>query len=258
MTPLEKSQNHYISVAKASKREEQVQAVSNSLGRWERLLENNNDLDVWRAIDWKEDVKSSDEQFKDYLECSFNPLTDVRINPDMFTSYVLIPLLEEPITPLEVEQVKKLKYDKASGPDGLSPGILKILPGLWIVLLAHIFNLIFFAKVYPKEWSRDKLCTIFKKGNKNNVRNYRGISIISSMAKLYDIVLCSRLKIWFKPFREQTGGQKRGCLEHIVSLRLLCDMVRRNRKLKLFLHLLTFHRNMTGYQEMFYSEYCNV
>ncbi len=236
--------------AKVSRRETQVQTVSAALGRWERLVENNNDLEVWRAIDWKgeyenshkSDVKPTNEQFKEYIESSFNPPAEVRLDPNMFASDVMIPLLDEPITSLEIEQqIKKLKSDKASGPDGLSPGILKWLPGQWLVLLAHIFNVIFVTRVYPKEWSRAKLCTIFKKGNKNDVRNYRGISIINSMAKLYDMVLCSRLKLWFKPFREQAGAQeKRGCLEHIVSLRLLCDMARRNRKLKLFVTFIDF------------------
>ncbi len=56
------------------------------------------------------------------------------------------------------------------------------------------------------------------------------------------MILCSRLKIWFKPFREQAGAQeKRGCLVHIVSLRLLCDMAQR-KKLKLFVTFIDFSK----------------
>ena len=65
---------------------------------------------------------------------------------------------------------------------------------------------------------------------------------MNSMVKLYDMVLCSRLKMWFKPFREQAGAQeKRGCLEHIVSLRLACDMARR-KKFKLFVTFIDFSK----------------
>ncbi len=54
------------------------------------------------------------------------------------------------------------------------------------------------------------------------------------------MVLCSRLRQWFKPFREQAGAQQgRGCVEHIVSLRLLCDMAKR-KKLKLFVTFVDF------------------
>lgn len=84
------------------------------------------------------------------------------------------------------------------------------------------------------------MVTIFKKGDRKDTRNYRGINIINCMAKLYDMVLSYRLKHWFKPFREQAGAQeKRGCLEHVVSLRLLCDLARR-KKFILFVVFIDF------------------
>ena len=55
--------------------------------------------------------------------------------------------------------------------------------------------------------------------------------MINSIATLYDMVLCSRLKQWFIPSREQAGAQaKRGCLEHIVTLRLLIDFAKRKKQ----------------------------
>ena len=237
--------------ANVSTREDRVEPVNNTLGRWERLVDSNNDLEIWRAIDWKgqyesthrSDVKPSDEDFKQFFESTLNPPTNSSFDPNMFTSDISIPILDEPITPLEVkQQAKMLKHDKASGPDGLSPSILKMLPAQWILLLTNIFNAIFQARIYPREWTRTRMCTLFKKGDRKDVNNYRGISIMNSMAKLYDMVLCSRLKMWFKPFREQAGAQeKRGCLEHIVSLRLLCDMARR-KKLKLFVTFIDFSK----------------
>ena len=185
----------------------------------------------------------TDEEFKEYIERCFNPPTSVQVDPDTrdFATNVTIPLLDEAITPLEVQQqVKLLKSDKACGPDGLSPGIIKILPEQWILLITSIFNVIFLSRDYPLAWLRARLCTIFKRGDRKNVANYRGINIINSLAKLYDMVLCSRLKLWFKPFREQAGAQeKRGCLEHIVALRLLCDMAKR-KKWKLFVTFVDF------------------
>lgn len=165
----------------------------------------------------------------------------MRLSDYDFTTDVFIPVLDEPITPLEVQQqVKLLKSDKACGPDGVSPGLFKLLPGQWVVFLATMFNTIFMSGSYPYAWAIAKLITIFKKGDRSDVRNYRGISIMNSIAKLYDMVLCSRLKQWFRPYREQAGAQeKRGCLEHIVTLRLLCDMAKR-KKLTLFVTFVDF------------------
>ena len=78
---------------------------------------------------------------------------------------------------------------------------------------------------YPQSWTIAKLVTIHKKGDKKLPSNYRGISIINCLAKLYDMILCKRLQQWFSPYREQAGSQKgRGCLEHIVTLRLVTEM----------------------------------
>ena len=70
--------------------------------------------------------------------------------------------------------------------------------------------------------------------------NCRGISVINSVAKLYDMILSSRLSQWFTPFREQAGSQAgRGCLEHVVTLRLLCDVAKR-KKSTLFVTFVDF------------------
>lgn len=168
----------------------------------------------------------------------------VKLTECNFDSNVTIPILDSQISPEEVQlQIKQLKPDKACGPDGVPPGILKMLPVQWILTLTTLFNTVFSQGRYPVEWSRAKLIAIFKKGNKKDVKNYRGISMMNSVGKLCDMVLYSRLKQWFTPCRDQAGSQeKRGCMEHIVSLRLLCDMARR-KKTKIICDI---HRLYTG------------
>ncbi len=100
------------------------------------------------------------------------------------------------------------------------------------MVLTSVFDYTFLSGIYSNNWSQAKLVTVFKKGDERNVRNYRGISVINCTAILYDMVLRSRLKQWFQPYREQAGAQdKKGCLEHIVSLRLLRDPARRKQSL---------------------------
>ena len=56
------------------------------------------------------------------------------------------------------------------------------------------------------------------------------------------MILCSRLEIWFKPYREQAGAQKgRGYLEHIITLRLLTDLARKKKR-KLFVVFVDFRQ----------------
>ena len=113
--------------------------------------------------------------------------------------------------------------NKAAGCDGLAPGILKLLNVTWIMLLTLLFNVVFNGH-YPHEWNKQKVFNIFKKGDRSDTNNYRGISIMGAISKLYDMVLASRFAQWYKPLQEQAGGQKcRGCEEHILVIRLLIE-----------------------------------
>ena len=151
--------------------------------------------------------------------------------------------LDEVITSDEiVNQISKLKPNKSSGPDGVPPGLLKVLPANWIMFITLLFNNIFLSGSYPNCWTSAKLFTIFKRGSKSDPGNYRGINIINAIAKMYDMVLSARLSQWFIPYREQAGSQiGRGCVEHIVGLRLLMDLARR-KKLKLFITFVDFSK----------------
>ncbi len=81
---------------------------------------------------------------------------------------------------------------------------------------------------------------VFKKGCKKLVENYRPLSVMNCVAKLYEMVMCSRLSLWFSPFREQAGSQKgRGCLEQIVTLRLITDLFRK-KKILLYVAFIDF------------------
>ena len=160
-----------------------------------------------------------------------------------FHTDVTIPVLDDPISPNEVQiQIKKLKGNKACGPDGVPPGVFKILPIEWVLYISTLFNNIFLPGTYPICWTTTKLFTIFKRGMRDMPDNYRGINVMNSIAKIYDMVLSSRLSQWFKPFREQAGSQSgRGCVEHLVTLRILLDIARR-KKLKLFITFVDFRK----------------
>ncbi len=120
--------------------------------------------------------------------------------------------------------------------------VFSLLPAQWVLPIVTLFNNVLASGTYPCSWIKAKVITIFKKGDRQNPNNYREISILNSLAKLFDKVLCNRLNWWFRPLREQAGAQRgRGCLEHIVTLRLLVDAAKR-KKLKLFVMFIDFSK----------------
>ena len=154
-----------------------------------------------------------------------------------------IPVTDQTITPAEIsEAIKSVKPDKSGGPSGIPPGVLKALPISWVLFLSVLFNYIFQNVLIPSQWALSRLIVIYKKGGRMDCGNYRGISIMDTLAKLYDTILCNRLMQWFQPKREQAGAQKgRGCMEHIVSLRLLIDYAL-CRKAKLYITYVDFSK----------------
>ena len=225
--------------------ETQGSPVDTEADRWSRLLNNNDHKDIWRAINWKgelathtdhSNMRPKDIDFKLHFEHLLNPSNLEPLDPDLVTTNITVPVLDDPISVNEViEAIKGLKSNKASGPDGVSPGVFKCMPDSWVNSLTILFNQVFEEGIYPKCWSLSKLSVLYKKGNAALCDNYRGISVMNSIAKLYDMILGKRLEIWFKPLREQAGAQKsRSCEEQISTLRLAIDIAKR-RKEKLFI-----------------------
>ncbi len=116
-----------------------------------------------------------------------------------------------------------MKQNKSAGGDWVPPGVLKLLTTEWILLITFLFNSVFVG-TYPMQWAFSKVFNIYKKGNRLETRNYKGISILVALAKLYDLVLSRRFNLWYVPKHEQAGTQKgRGCEEQILTIRLLID-----------------------------------
>ena len=109
-----------------------------------------------------------------------------------------VPVLDTSFTPIEVsDNLDKLDSNKACGIDGVSPGVLRILPDEWIIIVTLILNNIFLNALYPSSWAIAKMFMIYKKGCRLLPSNYRGISIINCLPKLYDMILCGRLQQGF-------------------------------------------------------------
>jgi hypothetical protein len=208
--------------------------------RWISLIEGDDHRALWKAINWKgciaqdESTNSNpaDDEFRAHFEDLLKKDDTTPPSPEVFETAPYIPLTDDPIQPAEVmSATQKLKSNKAGGPSGVAPGVLKSFPLGWFVMLANFFTLLLSTGLYPAVWTKSKLITIYKKGPRENCDNYRGISLMDSIGKLYDAILTNRLQQWMKPDREQAGAQKgRGCIEHLVTLRLLVDYAKSKKK----------------------------
>lgn len=90
-----------------------------------------------------------------------------------------------------------LSPHKASGPDEISPRILKVLHQELAPVLCHIFNLSLETGIVPKDWKKATVAPVFKKGLKCNPSNYRPISLTCIASKLLEHIVVSNLMSFF-------------------------------------------------------------
>lgn len=123
-------------------------------------------------------------------------------------------LLNDDITEIEVkEAIHSLKNNKSPGEDAIPGEFLKRTVHLGMSrVLQKLFNLILQTGQLPKNWHTGIIVPLHKKGDINNAGNYRGISLLSVMSKMFTKILCTRLTRWAdsnnKLPEEQAGFRK--------------------------------------------------
>lgn len=98
------------------------------------------------------------------------------------------------ITKMDIRHsLKNIKPRGSIGPDGIPPFIVK---GCYDILedpLYYVFNLSLRLGKFPEIWKVSRITPIFKKGKKDRVENYRPISILSTLAKLFEQILYKKI-----------------------------------------------------------------
>ena len=94
----------------------------------------------------------------------------------------------------EVEKLlRELDVSKALGPDDISPYILKNCASQLAEPLARLLNDCTEQQQWPKPWKRARAVATHKKKSRTLVENYRPISLLSIIGKIYEKILVNRL-----------------------------------------------------------------
>ena len=99
-----------------------------------------------------------------------------------------------------VKAIKEVKTSRSGGSDRLLNeffinGSNNLLPYLHTLL-----NVLFDKCYFPTMWSEGYIVPIHKKGSTNNVDNYRGITLLSTLGKLFTSILNNRLINWAESY----------------------------------------------------------
>ncbi|UYV65458.1 hypothetical protein LAZ67_3004426 [Cordylochernes scorpioides] len=126
--------------------------------------------------------------------------------------------LEEPISSNAVWYSLLKMGNTVPGPDDISYQELKrVDPNATI--LTQIFQACFQMRAVPPSWKESSSILLHKKGDAEDLGNWRPIMLGNTIAKLHTAVLADRLRRWAVTTRQLSKAQKgfmefEGCLEH--------------------------------------------
>ncbi|CAG2193089.1 unnamed protein product [Mytilus edulis] len=133
-----------------------------------------------------DDDKQKTEAFNDYFASQSNiddsnkllPRDDIppdrRLSSIVFDAYEVKDILQT------------LNVNKASGPDAISGRILKPVADIIAKPLRAFFNLSLRTKFVPSAWKLANVTPCFKNDDKSILSNYRPISLLSVMSKVFE------------------------------------------------------------------------
>lgn len=92
-----------------------------------------------------------------------------------------------------MEIVRKMKRAKAPGENGIENEAWRYMSKEIGEELWKLINKIWKGEGIPKDWNRGIICPIYKKGEKDEPKNYRGITFMDTAYKTYANLLNARL-----------------------------------------------------------------
>ena len=134
--------------------------------------------------------KEKAEAFNEtYLESSMTVNDEYEVpNENLF--YEHEPLDKIEILEKDVEDMLKcIDVNKAYGPDGVSPRLIKEAGTSIVKILTKIFNKSLELAKFPLAWKRANVLPIYKKAEMFITTNYRPVSLLSILAKIFEKIV---------------------------------------------------------------------
>lgn len=197
--------------------------ISKKAGFIDKLLNDlanvKNSKDFWRAVNFFKGNKRksigniSVSQWVQYFDRLLNPPLEAAAisyaQPLIIDDY-----LDAPFRQREVDEVLlNLKDGKAPGFDRIPYEFYKNGAKILAPKLQEVFNLMYNQSKVPHSFKRAIVFPLHKKGDANEVTNYRGLSFIDAICKVFCSLLYNRLSTWVNSrgiLNEAQAGFRKG------------------------------------------------
>jgi hypothetical protein len=106
-----------------------------------------------------------------------------------------------------LRKIKALDLHKGPGPDQLPPIFVYRCAEVLTPPLSFIFNMSLESGIFPSAWKETKIVPVFKDGSKSDIKNYRPISILSVIPKIFESLVYPYL---YSHFAQQLTFKQHG------------------------------------------------
>ena len=128
------------------------------------------------------------------------------------------------LTPVDNKEIflliGQMKSSKACGPNSIPSNLLIEFSELLLYPLVSIINMSLKEGVFPNLNKIATVCPIHKKGDKTHCENYRPISLLSNISKLFERVMYVRIEFFFKSsdilYKYQFGFRRQHSTNHAL------------------------------------------
>ena len=193
-----KTRNQYRKLCRIKRKQTEINKASELF-----LLSKSNPKQFWKSFKRRTN-KSGNCDFNKYFKELYDLTPEVNVNEGEI-SYVCNGttqcntdiMLDSSITADELSKaINALKNNKACGMDGIINEFMKNSTSLVKDTMLKLFNTILDSGIFPSQWAIGEIVPVFKKGDINDPNCYRGITLISCLAKLFTMIINKRLNLW--------------------------------------------------------------
>ena len=164
----------------------------------------NSKTSTFPAMTSEGQIYDTDEGKADLFNNYFLGVTRLPNDPDNLPEPEVLNLTENTLEDITITEqdvtdiLKILKTDKAYGPDGISPRVLKEIRPQITTVLTKIFNMSLLKGVFPALWKKANVIPIFKSAEQFIASNYRPISLLPTIAKVFEKIIFKYLYNFFR------------------------------------------------------------
>ena len=96
--------------------------------------------------------------------------------------------------------LETLNPNKSIGHDKIPPRVLKLACNVLAPSLTNIFNVCIQTSNWPEQWKRGIWVPLHKKDNHSDIKNYRSITILAAVDKVFEQLLSNQVTQFMEPY----------------------------------------------------------